>query len=77
MAKKVIVTHLRAHKEVVMRDYYRDGFDNGYGRPINNYERDYPKNDGDHYSYQRGLEDGIRRRRISDELDREQFGDDG
>jgi len=58
-----------------MGDYYNDGYDDGYGKQRSYGDRDYPQSDGDKYSYQRGLEDGIRRRRISDELDREEFGD--
>ena len=53
-----------------MRDYYKDGFDDGYGSYRDN-DGDYPSTDGDSYSYRRGLEDGRRRRDISDELDRE------
>lgn len=53
-----------------MGDFYQNGFDGGYGRSFHG-DREYPQNDGDEYSYQRGLEDGQRRRRISDELDRE------
>ena len=53
-----------------MRDYYNDGYEQGYGREVDN-EGDYPKTEGDKYDYQRGLEEGRRRRRISDEIDRE------
>jgi len=53
-----------------MRDYYQDGFDNGYGRDNRNYDNDYPKTDGDRYSYERGIEDGERRRKIREELDK-------
>lgn len=56
-----------------MRDYYQDGFAMGYGRISTNYENDYPRNDGDSYSYRRGMEDGARRRRFSEELDRESY----
>lgn len=55
-----------------MSDFYKNGFDDGYGRG-NAGERDCPQNDGDKYSYERGLEDGHRRGRISDELDREGY----
>ena len=57
-----------------MRDYYNDGFQQGYGRPNDNYDNDYPRSDGDRYSYRCGVEDGERRRRVSDELDRELYG---
>lgn len=50
-----------------MRDYYQDGFDDGYGNDIYG-EREQPQNDGDDYSYRQGLEDGQRRRDISNEL---------
>jgi hypothetical protein len=53
-----------------MRDYYQDGFDAGYGKPPGGHN-DFPQTDGDAWSYRRGVEDGQRRRRISDELDRE------
>jgi hypothetical protein len=56
-----------------MRDYYRDGFDTGYGRTSTNYENDYPRNDGDAYSYRQGIEEGTYRRRLSEELDREGY----
>lgn len=58
-----------------MRDYYQDGFDAAYGRPFENFG-DFPLNDGDRWSFRRGIEDGQRRRRMADELDREQFGND-
>ena len=55
-----------------MRDFYDDGFKDGYGQK--HYEdREYPQTDGDKYSYENGLEDGQRRRRISDELEREGY----
>lgn len=54
-----------------MRDYYQDGFDRGYGKNHTNYDNDFPRSDGDRYSYERGVEDGQRRREISRELDRE------
>ena len=57
-----------------MRNYYQDGFDNGYGRDHNG-PREYPQNDGDDYSYRRGQEDGRRRRDIANELDREYWGE--
>ncbi len=53
-----------------MRDYYQDGFDDGYGRYRID-DGDYPQSDSDWYSYRDGLEEGRRRRRIADELDRE------
>jgi hypothetical protein len=54
-----------------MRDYYKDGFDKGYGRNYPNYDNDYPKSDGDRYDYEQGIRDGQRRKDISRELDRE------
>ena len=53
-----------------MRDYYQDGFDDGYGRSSYG-DREYPRTNCDKHSYQQGLEHGRRRQRISDELDRE------
>lgn len=58
------------------RDYYRDGFDTGYGRERRDYEDERPQSDGDSYSYRRGFEDGERRREIANELDREYYGDE-
>ena len=56
-----------------MRDYYQDGFDLGYGRsPSGN--RDYPKTDGDDWSYRQGVEDEQNRRNIANEIDREYEG---
>jgi len=52
----------------MMDDYYSDGFDGGYGRGRKP-GHSYPQTDGDDYSYRRGVEDGRRRRGISDELD--------
>ncbi len=57
-----------------MRDFYNDGFKDGYGSENRNVE--IPESDGDSYSYRRGYEDGQRRREISRELDREYFGDE-
>jgi hypothetical protein len=53
-------------------DFYQDGFDDGYGRGKYG-EREYPETDGDRYSYERGVEDGRRRKSISEELDREGY----
>ena len=53
-----------------MRDYYQDGWDDGYGRDRID-DGDYPVTESDKYSYRTGLEDGRRRRRIADEIDRE------
>lgn len=57
-----------------MRDYYQDGVDAGYGSNSYNCENDYPKNDGDAYSYKRGVEEGQRRREMAQEIDRDYFG---
>jgi hypothetical protein len=54
-----------------MEDYYRDGFNNGYGESWRNNGHDGPQTEIDKYSYRRGIEDGERRRRIADELDNE------
>ncbi len=53
-------------------DFYKNGYDDGYGR--RNYgDRDYPQTDGDKYSYKRGVEDGQKRKKISDELEEEGY----
>ena len=56
-----------------MEDFYSDGYNVGYGQSYKNDNHDYPQSDGDRYSYRRGAEDGERRRRVSDELDREGY----
>jgi hypothetical protein len=56
-----------------MRDYYSDGFNAGYGLSSLNHENDFPRTDGDRYSYERGIADGRRRADISAELDREGY----
>jgi len=53
-----------------MRDFYDDGFNDGYGRRSYG-DREYPQTDSDKNSYERGLEYGKLRKRISDELDEE------
>jgi hypothetical protein len=58
----------------MMEDYYNDGFNDGYGRDYLNYGHSRPQTDGDIYSYEQGREDGVRRRNISDEIDRELLG---
>lgn len=58
-----------------MRDFYNDGFNDGYSGKTYG-DREYPRSDGDSYSYRNGLEDGMRRRDVSRELDREMYGDD-
>lgn len=59
----------------MFRDYYQDGFNDGYGRDYYNPDNDQPESACDQYSYRRGHEDGKRRREIANELDREYFGD--
>ena len=49
-----------------MRDFYDDGFKDGYGEKIYG-DREYPISDGDRYSYEQGLEKGRRWRRYRDE----------
>ena len=58
-----------------MSDFYLDGLNQGMGRDYLNGGHDSPKHDYDRYSYERGREDGERRREVSRELDREYFGD--
>ena len=56
-----------------IEDFYGDGFNTGYGYGYRNDGHSMPQTDGDQYSYRRGQEDGARRRRISDELEREGY----
>lgn len=51
-----------------MRDFYDDGFKDGYGEKIYG-DREYPMSDGDRYSYEQGLEKGRRWSRYRDEDD--------
>ena len=55
---------------IKIRDFYDDGYNDGYGRKTFG-DREYPQTDGDKYSYERGLEYGRLRKKISDELDQE------
>ncbi len=59
-----------------MEDYYNDGFNKGYGKGHLNDHHEKPISDQDQYSYDSGYEDGQRRKAVSDELDREMYGDD-
>lgn len=52
-----------------MRDYYNDGFNEGYGREHTS-PREYPQTDGDEYSYRRGREDGERRKEAGRDIER-------
>ena len=56
-----------------MRDYRNDGFNDGYGKGTNSSFREYPQTDLDRHSYNDGLEEGRRRRKIADELDNEDY----
>jgi hypothetical protein len=49
-----------------MEDYYKDGFNEGYGNGHLNNGHDFPDSDGDRYDYERGREDGERRRSYDD-----------
>lgn len=51
-----------------MRDYYQDGFNDGYGNKTYG-DREFPVTDGDRYSYEQGLEVGRRWRSYRDEDD--------
>ncbi len=55
-----------------MEDFYSDGYDVGYGNYVDN-NHEYPTSDGERYDYNRGREDGERRRRIADELEYEGY----
>lgn len=58
-----------------MEEYYQDGYDSGYGNQKKP-GHGWPQTDSDDYSYRHGQEEGRRRKRIADELDRELYGDD-
>ena len=58
-----------------MEDYYKDGYDHGYGRNISS-DHEQPVSESDRASFDRGRIHGEQRRRISDELDRDYFGHD-
>jgi hypothetical protein len=58
-----------------MNDFYGMGYNAGRGYHWKNRNREFPRTDGDRYSYERGLEHGERMRRVSDELDRELYGE--
>lgn len=59
------------NRSLQMSDFYRQGFEQGYGWPKRSEsERETPRSDGDRYSEETGREDGARRRRISEDLDR-------
>jgi len=53
-----------------MRDFYNDGFNDGYGRRSYG-DREYPQTESDKASYEQGVEYGKLRKRISYELDEE------
>ena len=52
-------------------DYYKDGYNIGRGHLWKNNGHEYPQTESDKYSYEKGIEEGIRKRKISDEIDRE------
>lgn len=58
-------------------DWNERGYNEGRGFGWKNSEREkFPQSDYDRASYERGREYGEYRRQISDELDREMYGDD-
>ncbi len=57
-------------KEIYMEDYFGDGYDRGYGNYSDN-NHNCPTSDGERYDYERGMEYGEYRRRLSDELNNE------
>jgi hypothetical protein len=59
-----------------MEDYREDGYNAGRGQAWRNDHHEPPQTDGDRYSYCAGYEEGERRRRVADEVDRELYGDD-
>lgn len=58
-----------------MRDYYDDGWNDGYGRWRRD-DGDCPTTDDERYSYRRGFEEGQRRRRVADEIDGGLYGEE-
>ena len=58
-----------------MEDYYGDGFNAGYGHSERNSHHEFPQTDGDQYNYRQGMEEGRRKRQVSDEIDRELYGE--
>jgi|GEM_PF-3553762 len=56
-----------------MSDWYKKGFDEGHGRESREPDNDYFKHDGDQYDYNKGREDGERRQRINEELEKEGY----
>jgi len=55
-------------------DYRQRGFEEAYNGPSRD-PSDTFRSDGDCYDYQRGYEDGECRRKISEELERDYFGE--
>ncbi len=55
-------------------DFYDEGYNRGRGW-THKTTGDFPQTAGDRASFESGYEYGERRRRISDELDREMYGD--
>lgn len=57
-------------------DSYLYGYNEGRGWGYRNSPFDEPRTESEKYDYERGKEYGEYRKRISDELDREMYGDD-
>ena len=58
-------------------NYYENGYNDGYGYDWKNNDDDHPITDSDWASYQNGYREGKRKRKISDEIDRELYGEEG
>ena len=54
-----------------MSDYREDGYNAGRGCAWRNAYHEPPQTESDLYSYRVGYEEGERRRRLADEIDRE------
>jgi len=59
-----------------MENYIQDGYNDGYGRRYLNNGHDQPMSDEDLYFYNKGYEEGRRRKEIADEIDEELYGDE-
>ena len=53
-----------------MRDYYKDGYDIGYGSKVYSHD-DYPKTWGDHHRYTQGIVDGQKGKKILEKFKEE------
>lgn len=57
-----------------MEDFKRSGYNDGRGHDWKNRGCESPKTDSDRYSYRKGYEEGENHRKISEEIDKEMYG---